>query len=213
MNHFIRIIILAVFAATSCTKGIISSDDLPEVLADLYMTDRFVLNSPQAMLKADSSMVYEPVLNKYGYTTDEFIHTMDYYLPRPNKLKSFFLKAKEILAKREMEVSQRILAQSQGDSLLAGITYYVEKADSLKEMDSYERSVRWMLAPEKLPYWRIYLHDSLALRYEIPQQLQWWSNNMITKRKSLLKYAKNSSPISLPIEQSTDPEGLSLPQH
>ncbi|MFA6334060.1 MAG: DUF4296 domain-containing protein [Bacteroidales bacterium] len=215
MNQFFRIIILAVLVATSCSRDVdlIDGNDLPKILADIYMTDRSVLNSQINMQKADTSLIYEPILNKYGYTTEDFVYTMDYYLPRPAKLKSYFIKAKEILEERELNVEKIISAQNHRESLLAPIRDIIEEVDSFREMDSYERSVRWILAPNKLPIWHIYLQDSLASRYEIPKLEQWWLNNLTTKRKSFLEYAKNSGPISLPIEQSTDPERLSLPPH
>ena len=213
MNHFIKIIILAVFTATACSRDIISSDDLPEIIAEMYITDQKALRSNEIMTKADSLMVYEPLFNKYGYTTEDFRRTIDYYLPRPMKLKSFFIKAKRILEKRERDLSSSTLAGFGNNHRFPKIVSLIENADSLKEMDSYQRSLRWILAPEKLPSWRIYFPDSLAVRYEIPKTFQWWSNNMTTPSKSFLKYEKNSGTISLPLELPADPERLPMPPH
>jgi len=213
MNQILRIIILVILVATSCSKNVIDDDDLPKILADIYMADRYVLNSPVNIRKADSSLIYEPILNKYGYTTEDFVYTIDYYLPRPVKLKSYFTDAKKILEERELNVSNKLAVINQRDLLLSPIRNILEEVDSLRELDSYQRSLRWILSPDRYPNWRIYLPDSLKVRYELPKLEQWWLNNLIIKRKSFLQYEKNSRPISLPTDQSTDPERLSLPPH
>ncbi len=213
MKQFLSIIGLLLLVATSCTKNVIDSDDMPNILADIYMTDRYILNDQKNLFRVDTSFVYEPILNKYGYSTIDFVHTMDYYLPRPTKLKKFFTDAKKILEEKELAISNKLLNLYQRDSMLRPIMNTIEKADSLQELDSYQRSLRWIIAPSKYPTWKIYLADSLRSRYEIPELTNWWANNLKIIQKPFLKYEKNSSPIYLPIDQSTDPERLSLPRH
>lgn len=212
MNQFFRIIIFVVLVATSCSRNVIDADDMPNILADIYLADRAVLTNPSLIQKADSSLIYEPILNKYGYTTEDFLHTIDYYLPRPTKLRSFFIKAKDILTQREAVVSKKMLTPFRNDSLISPLKNVLDKIDSLPEMDSYERSLRWIAAPEKLPVWRLYFKDSLAVRYEIPEQEQWWFNNLTTKRKSMLEYEKNSSTIHFPPQLPTDQKRIPLPE-
>ena len=213
MNRFFRIITIAALVVTSCSRDVIDGDDLPKILADIYMTDRAILNSPLDIHKADSSLIYEPVLKKYGYTTEDLVYTFDYYLSRPLKLKSYFYEAKKILEVREMAVSSKLSAIYQRDSLLAPIRKIIEDRDSLRDLDTYERSLRWILVPDKYPNWHLYMPDSLKTRYELPVLEQWWINNLTNKQKSFMQYEKTRSPISLPSDRFTDPERLSLPEH
>lgn len=211
MNQIFRIVLLIIFAAASCSKEVIDDNDLPVILADIYLTDRYLLNSPVNIQKADSLFIYEPILNKYGYTTEDLVHTLDYYLPRPQKLKNYFIDAKAILEKRELNVRNEITNFEIKESILTPIRKIIEERDSLKEIDSYQRSVGWIIAPDKFPQWRINLPDSLKTRFELPKLEQWWLNNLTTKRKSPLYYEKNRRTIHLPDKLSANPERLSLP--
>lgn len=213
MNQIFRIVLIFSFAAISCTKEVINGDDLPKILADIYMADRYMLNSPMNIQKADSSFIYEPILNKYDYTTEDLVYTINYYIPRPQKLKSFFIEAKAILEKRELIITNQIDAIAKKDSLLAPIRKILAETDLLKELDSYQRSVRWIIAPDQLPHWRIYVPDSLKVRFEFPQLEKWWQNNLTTKRKSLFNYETNSGAIPIPIKLPTNPQRLSHPRN
>jgi len=213
MNQIFRIVLLFSFAAVSCSKAVIDGDDLPKILADIYMADRYMLNSPMNIQKADSSFIYEPILNKYNYTTEDLVYTMNYYIPRPQKLKSFFTEAKTILEKRELLITNELTAIAKKDSLLAPIRKIIAETDLLKDMNSYERSVRWIIAPDQLPGWRIYLPDSLKVRFEFPQIEKWWLNNLTTKRKLLLNYEKNSGTIHIPIKRPANQKRLPHPHH
>jgi hypothetical protein len=212
MNQIFKIVLIVTFAAVSCSKEVVDADDMPKILADIYMADRYMLNSPANIQKADSLFIYEPILNKYGYTVEDMIYTMNHYLPRPQKLKLFFTEAKAILEKRELNVSNKIAANAKKDSLLAPIRKIIKETDSLKELDSYERSVRWIIAPEVFPNWRINMPDSLKMRFELPKLEQWWLNNLTTKSISHLYYEKNSGAIHLPIKLPPDLQRFSRPQ-
>ncbi len=213
MNQFFRILVLAAFVAISCSREVIDGDDMPKILADMYMTDRAILSNPMSIRGTDSSRVYESLFNKYGYTTEDFTYTLDYYLPRPTKLKIYFTEAKTILENREKQVNDKISAIKHRDLLLAPIRRIIDNPDSLKDIDSYIRSLRWMLSPDKHPDWHLFMADSIKTRYEMPKLSKWWINNLSIKQNSFLKYEKNSRPISLPLDKPADPERLSLPEH
>lgn len=213
MNQFYRILILAAFVAIACSREVIDDDDMPKILADIYMTDRAILNNPMSIRGTDSSRVYESLLNRYGYKTEDLTYTFDYYLPRPTKLKTYFTEAKAILENREKQVNDKISAIKHRDSLLSPVKKIIDEPDSLKDIDSYIRSLRWILSPEKHPDWHLFMADSIQKRYEMPLLTKWWINNLSEKQNSFLKYEKNSRPIYLPLDKPANPERLSLPEH
>ncbi|MCK9627912.1 MAG: DUF4296 domain-containing protein [Bacteroidales bacterium] len=214
MSRFYRIVPILLIVAVSCSKkDIIPRSELPQILADIYMADRSVMNDPLKMSKTDSILIYEPVLKKHGYSTNDLINTFNYYLPTPLKLKSSFMSARVILERRLEEVRREISANQERDSAFAPIRNLIRGADSLKYMDSRERALRWIFAPDLFPNRRIYMPDSLATRYEHPMMLIWWQNNFKIEGKKFYEYEKNRGTISVSNRPEPNPERLSLPEH
>ena len=214
MSRFYRILPILLIIAVSCSRrDIIPRSELPQILADIYMADRSVMNDPMMLSKTDSLLIYEPVLKKHGYSTKDLINTFNYYLPTPLKLKSSFMSARTILEKRLQEVRMAIVAYQGSDSAFAPIRKLIRDADSLKFMDSRERALRWIFAPELFPNRRIYIPDSLKTRYEHPMMLIWWQNNFKNEGKKFYQYEKNRGAIFIPDRPEPNSERLSLPEH
>lgn len=80
---------------TSCSKERIPKEDFKKVLKDIFLTDLIIQREGQLSQMADSALVYKPVLDKHGYTTGQFLATLDYYVGRPDRLKSLLRQLRE----------------------------------------------------------------------------------------------------------------------
>lgn len=56
---------------------------------------------------ADTSRVYAPVLEKHGYTPDDFNHSVEHYLQRPGEFSDIFDKANNIIKKHLADYERR----------------------------------------------------------------------------------------------------------
>ncbi len=198
----------------SCSdRGIIKKEELPPLIADLFIADKALSMDFQRMQSADTMAIYEPVLKKYGYTTEEFLATIDHYLPRPAKLKGFFTKAMEILEKRKALAEEQIIEAEIKSFVLKDVLLSIRERDSLKKTDLHIRALRWIIAPDSFPKSPFFLPDSLYERVEYPGMAIWWKNNTQIENSPFYKYEKDSRTISLSPRQATDKDGLSLPEH
>lgn len=211
-----RLTVLAILTSTlfSCSqRGIIEGDKFPSVIADLYLVDKAVTLDLDRIQRVDTLLLYEPVFRKYGYTTDDFIRTIDHYISRPAKLKSFFNKAKDILENRKANAERMIAKEEMRKELLRKISLAVSERDSLKVYDRFTRAVRWIFAPDSLPSYRLFLPDSLAEGYEFPASAKWWGNNLKSEKTLFYEYEKDRRTLSLSPRKRADQDGLSLPEH
>ncbi len=80
---------------TSCSEERIPKEDFQKVLKDIFLTDLIIQRDGQLSQMADSAIVYEPVLEKYGYTTGQFMATLNYYVDRPDRLQSLLRQLRE----------------------------------------------------------------------------------------------------------------------
>ncbi|MDP3452310.1 MAG: DUF4296 domain-containing protein [Bacteroidales bacterium] len=211
MRHNYTILLFLLFTTLSCSKAMVSDKDMPVIIAEIYKADRYINSNYQLILMADTTRIYETVLNHYGYSNKEFIRTIDHYLSRPAKLKSFYSQAKLII-EREQELVKEILdAQTRRDSLYAPYKRLIELSDSIVLLEPDKRAMRWILAPERYPAWNMVLSDSLKGIYETPEMAGWWITNFKPKETKLsirIPYEKNRRAIHLPSQLiETDPYG------
>ena len=197
--------LLTVFSLSilSCSGDMIPSKDMPKIIADIYMADRFVSSDYKMVLMADTARIYEAVFNKYGYTAKQFTKTIDFYITRPVKLKEFYSKAKKILEEQENEISLFLDMKSLEEQKSASFKKIIEQAGEIILYKTNERALRWIFVPESYPRLNISAGDSLSDIFETPQMAKWWINNFkqdTTKFTLILKNEKNRSTIHIPSE-------------
>lgn len=203
MKHIRYSLILITAILFSCSDDLIPQKDMPAIIAEIYMADRYVTSDYKLVLKADTIKIYDAVFNKYGYTSEQYVKTINHYISRPVKLKEFYSKAREILVEQEQEISAFLDSKSLDAQKAFPYKKLTEEADEIKEYDSYERALRWILAPEISPALNVSAGDSLSSLYETPDLVKWWINNFkdVTKKfRMILKDEKNRSTIHIPSE-------------
>lgn len=73
---------------------------MSDIYYDIYMTDQIIQSDPRIRGLSERSKVYEPVFNKYGYTTDDYMASVNFYLERPDKFSKIFEKTQDMLKQR-----------------------------------------------------------------------------------------------------------------
>jgi len=79
--------LLALASLASCKEGrVIPEGKMSKIYADLFMADYWLeLHASELGPVTDTSLVYEPVFAKYGFTSDEFRASMSHYLNDTDK--------------------------------------------------------------------------------------------------------------------------------
>ena len=73
---------------------------MAEIYADMLVADQWVLDNPGIRTKADTSLVYEPIFNSYGYTTEDYRASVGYYMKDPERYSRILRSTTEILDER-----------------------------------------------------------------------------------------------------------------
>ena len=100
---------------SSCKKGeeIIPRADMSHIYADILVADAWLnMAEPEARSMADTTAFYEPIFKKYGYTTSDYLASVEYYLNDPGRFARILRKSNQIL---ESEVSALQTAQSESE--------------------------------------------------------------------------------------------------
>lgn len=109
-QHILFAVILSVifFSLNSCKeKNIIDGDDMAKIYAEMLITDQWIGTTPGLRNTADTSLVYEPILKRYGYTSDDYRNSVEYYLNDPDDYADIINETVKILDKRLSELKKK----------------------------------------------------------------------------------------------------------
>lgn len=88
-------------------EGVIEEDAMAQIYAEMLLTDQWINTTPGVRTIADTSLVYEPILKKYGYTSEEYRRSVDYYLNDPRTYADIMKETVKILDARLAALNQK----------------------------------------------------------------------------------------------------------
>ena len=135
----------AVLLLAGCNEKdgkVIPRGTLAEIYAEMLVVDQWIASDLSLKRQADTSFVYAPILEKYGYTPDDYRKSVDHYMHDPERYSRILRTSAEILGERLSELK-------------------IEKArlDRIAGIKVYESD----LTPEDFA---LYLRDSLIMYHD-----------------------------------------------
>ena len=125
-KHFVILLLLAaIVLAPSCRRNgprVIPRGKLAKIYAEMFVTDQWIQNTPKLRSIADTSLVYEPILEKYGYTSEDYQHSVQHYMDDPERFSRILRSTGEILddqikdLKRKQKELQELEARKLAES-------------------------------------------------------------------------------------------------
>ena len=102
LRHILILLVAVMTLAPSCRKEgprVIPRSKLAKIYAEMFVTDQWVQSKPGLRTIADTSLVYEPILEKYGYDSDDYQYSIDHYMDDPERFSRILRTTAEILDK------------------------------------------------------------------------------------------------------------------
>lgn len=93
--------------SVSCGKDeaeVIPRGKLAKIYAEMLVTDQWIITTSGVRMIADTSLVYEPILERYGYTTEDYMKSVDEYMKDPERFSRILRTTGEILDDRLVEL-------------------------------------------------------------------------------------------------------------
>ena len=80
--------ILALVVWVSCKEGPrrIPRDMMVDIYSEMFLQDNAIRQSKDLVDRADSVLVYEGIFREYGYDTDDYLYSVEYYLRDPERM-------------------------------------------------------------------------------------------------------------------------------
>lgn len=108
LSHILAIVALLVSLA-GCSRdeeNIISRGDMAEIYAEMLLLDQWLNENQQLRHQADTSLVYEPIFARYGYTTEDYRASVAYYMNDPERYSRILRETVEILDEKLIEARE-----------------------------------------------------------------------------------------------------------
>ena len=100
MRHLPAYLLVTLALFSSCGRGRrISEAKFAEIYADMFLADQWISSNRLGRI-ADTSLVYEPIFEMYGFTTEDYRNSLMYYMDDATAFADVLEEARSILRDR-----------------------------------------------------------------------------------------------------------------
>lgn len=98
----IALILLVISALAACSGRAkkIPKSKMADIYAEILVTDQWISNNYSYRKLADTSLVYAPILRKYGYTVEDYMYSVELYMNDSERFSRILRTTAERLDKR-----------------------------------------------------------------------------------------------------------------
>lgn len=114
------VLVLVLIASCGPKVKLIPKDKLALIHMDMLMADQWLKIAGNRQ-KVDTFQLYAPIFTKYGYDTEDYRHTVEYYLDSPEEFSKIFDKTTELLRARFDSVGNVLRARNKADSTMRAL--------------------------------------------------------------------------------------------
>ena len=104
----ISILVSVLFFCLACSRDKVSfipRAKLAKIYAEMLVMDQWAQSESYLRNTADTSLIYEPIFQKYGYDTEDYIRSVDHYMNDPERFSRILRQTTEILVDRINELN------------------------------------------------------------------------------------------------------------
>ena len=140
MRLFPRIMIslslLALLSGCSGRGRVIPREKFAKVYADMLLSDEWIRSHWEYRQTADTTLLYEPIFRKYGYSTKDYRASLDYYLNNPEKYAKILKRSSSIIEAKMKKLKALQKAEQDRAEKEAELLRRQARLDSLALADS-----------------------------------------------------------------------------
>ena len=113
MRRYLLIVILLVLAV-SCHKGPrrIPRGEMEDIMMQVLLHDQYLKQNTELRKQADTMLVYEGIFESFGYDTDDFLASLDYYLADASRMEKIMEKVEQRLMVKVEQTEKEVEEES-----------------------------------------------------------------------------------------------------
>ena len=139
-----HIVLAATLFAALCGCGrparVIPAEKMTRIYHDMFLADQWLRDNSEARKVADTTLFFDPIFRKHGYSFEDYDRSVQYYLDRPEQYTKILNRAADRLRKE----GERM--QKAADELTARQLELDRFRKSYERKDFSADSLRWAAA-------------------------------------------------------------------
>ena len=130
LQHIV-VLLAAVVMAVSCSERaeVSPRGKMAAIYAEMLMPDQWINSRPDVRRIADTSLVYEPILQKYGYDHQDYLKTVDEYMNDPERFARILRASGDIIEERLTDLRWELEQRNRLEALRKRIEAMTIKSD------------------------------------------------------------------------------------
>ena len=137
----VHIVVSAALLAALCGCGrpsrVISAEKMTRIYQDMFLADQWLRDNADARKVADTTLFFDPIFRKYGYSFEDYDRSVQYYLEHPDRYTKILNRAADRLRKEGDRM------QKAADALTARDLELDRFRRSYQRKDFSSDSLRW----------------------------------------------------------------------
>lgn len=109
--HIVLLLLLLALSWACRGPKRIPKDEMKDIYVEMFMLDQILRDDRALKRHADTMLVYEGLLESHGYTTDDYLYSVAYYLKDPERYAKMLKQVSERLDKEAKRVDKEIAAE------------------------------------------------------------------------------------------------------
>lgn len=113
--------LLLCFACSDDESKVIPRGKMAKIYAEMLVMDQWAVSDSRLRQKADTSLIYEPIFEKYGYDGEDYRASVEYYMNDPERFSRILRESADILDARIEELKnlkQELMKQEKNNRLI-----------------------------------------------------------------------------------------------
>lgn len=95
MKRCTLLLILGALLLSSCSSAPIPQKKMMDIYYEMFTIDGIITDTPELRAHTDSLSVYGGILERYGYTMEDYFSAVDYYLKKPESFARMMKKVQK----------------------------------------------------------------------------------------------------------------------
>ena len=106
----ILLIVCLLAVVVSCHKGPrrIPRGDMEDIMMQVLLQDQYLKQHTELRKQADTTLVYEGIFESFGYDTDDFMASLEYYLEDASRMAKIMEKVESRLMVKVKEAEKEV---------------------------------------------------------------------------------------------------------
>jgi len=117
-------LVLALFSSCARKGKVIPRARMSKIYAEMLMTDQWISTHRKYNRQADTCFVYGTILEKYGYTADDWRASVAHYLHDPQRYGRMLNQTESILKSIQARLTEEESARNAAKEYLAGLAKF-----------------------------------------------------------------------------------------